>query len=48
MREFATGSTTSSSVIELMSNQASEMFQAVGISSARAIYAVLAFDVNST
>lgn len=28
MREFATGSTTSSKVMELMSNQASEMFQA--------------------
>lgn len=28
MREFATGSTTSSRVMELMSNQASEMFQA--------------------
>jgi hypothetical protein len=28
VREFATGSTTSSRVIELISNQASEMFQA--------------------
>ena len=29
MREFATGSTTSSRVMEFMSNQASEMFQAI-------------------
>jgi len=29
VREFATGSTTSSRVMEFTSNQASEMFQAV-------------------
>ncbi len=29
MRELATGSITSSRVMELMSNQASEMFQAI-------------------
>lgn len=48
MREFATGSTTSSRVMELMSNQASEMFQGIQTCNPTAITVVVAHVVSST